>query len=106
MCLQFQHDKNVLSLGTFCVFFLVALVASSKFEELFQPGWAMDHFVHEGDLLKLKLDKYSGGGELQSIGNKFENQGRGLRKPKHVIADALVNNMQECWPTYMMDDYE
>lgn len=47
-------------LGLSLCFLFVGLVASSKFEELFQPGWAMDHFVHEGDLLKLKLDNYSG----------------------------------------------
>lgn len=32
----------------------------SKFDDLFQPSWAMDHFVYEGDLLKMKLDNYSG----------------------------------------------
>ncbi|RYR21748.1 hypothetical protein Ahy_B03g067080 isoform A [Arachis hypogaea] len=36
--------------------------ATAKFEELFQPSWALDHFIHEGDLLKLKLDNYSGAG--------------------------------------------
>lgn len=39
---------------------LVGLVSSAKFEELYQPSWAVDHFIHEGELLKLKLDKYSG----------------------------------------------
>lgn len=38
----------------------VAVAASAKFDELFQPSWAFDHFLHEGDLLKLKLDNYSG----------------------------------------------
>lgn len=48
------------------VIFWVALVwvgsvsSSSKFDELFQPGWALDHFVYEGDTLKMKLDNYSG----------------------------------------------
>lgn len=49
-------------LGIFVGLLLVGLTASSKFDELFQPGWAMDHFIHEGELLKLKLDNYSGAG--------------------------------------------
>lgn len=44
--------------------FLVALVgsvsSSSKFDDLFQPNWAFDHFTYEGDTLKMKLDNYSG----------------------------------------------
>lgn len=39
---------------------LVGSVSSAKFDELFQPSWAMDHFVYEGELLKLKLDNSSG----------------------------------------------
>ncbi|KAG6657870.1 hypothetical protein CIPAW_04G119900 [Carya illinoinensis] len=41
---------------------VVGLVSSAKFEELFQPSWALDHFIHEGELLKLKLDNHSGAG--------------------------------------------
>lgn len=41
---------------------MVGSVSSAKFEELFQPSWATDHFVYEGELLKLKLDNYSGAG--------------------------------------------
>lgn len=37
-----------------------AAAGSSKFEELFQPSWAMDHFAYEGDMLKMKLDNFSG----------------------------------------------
>lgn len=40
----------------------VGTASSAKFEELFQPGWAADHHVREGDVLKLKLDYYSGAG--------------------------------------------
>lgn len=40
--------------------FCVSMSSSSKFDELFRPSWAFDHFVHEGDLLKLKLDNSSG----------------------------------------------
>ena len=50
-------------LGVFVgLLLLVGLAASAKFDELFQPSWAMDHFIHEGELLKLKLDNYSGAG--------------------------------------------
>ncbi|KAE8687769.1 Xyloglucan endotransglucosylase/hydrolase protein A [Hibiscus syriacus] len=41
---------------------LLGLGSSAKFDELFQPAWANDHFLYEGDLLKLKLDNYSGAG--------------------------------------------
>lgn len=50
----------VFFLGTLVGLVLVGLVSSAKFEELFQPSWAMDHFIYEGELLKLKLDNYSG----------------------------------------------
>ncbi|KAG5233524.1 Xyloglucan endotransglucosylase/hydrolase protein [Salix suchowensis] len=50
-------------LGFFIGFFLMGgLVSSAKFDELFQPSWAQDHFAYEGELLKLKLDSYSGAG--------------------------------------------
>lgn len=39
---------------------LVGLVSSAKFDELFQPYWASDHFTYEGELLHMKLDNYSG----------------------------------------------
>lgn len=38
----------------------VNLVSSSKFDDLFQPSWSLDHVVYEGEQLKLKLDHYSG----------------------------------------------
>ncbi|KAF5948426.1 hypothetical protein HYC85_014383 [Camellia sinensis] len=41
---------------------MVGSVESSRFDELFQPRWAMDHFTYEGELLKMKLDNYSGAG--------------------------------------------
>lgn len=56
------------SLGFFFVGLTLLLVgvanamanSSNKFDQLFQPSWAFDHFIHERDLLKLKLDKFSG----------------------------------------------
>lgn len=52
----------------FCVAFavLVGFGSSKNFDELFQPSWAMDHVMFEGELLKLKLDNYSGM-ELSSV---------------------------------------
>jgi hypothetical protein len=48
-------------LGFFVGFYLmVGLVSSVKFDELFQPSWAQDHLAYEGELLRLKLDSYSG----------------------------------------------
>ncbi|GAB4859491.1 Xyloglucan endotransglucosylase protein 6 [Ancistrocladus abbreviatus] len=44
------------------MFMMVGMANSAKFYELFKPSWALDHFIYEGDLLKLKLDKYSGAG--------------------------------------------
>jgi len=38
------------------------MASTSYFDRLFQPSWAFDHFVQEGDLLKLKLDNYCGAG--------------------------------------------
>ncbi|KAJ8437721.1 hypothetical protein Cgig2_009435 [Carnegiea gigantea] len=44
----------------FALAVIVELANSSTFDELFQPSWAPDNSVFEGDLLKLKLDNYSG----------------------------------------------
>ncbi|KAG7010713.1 Xyloglucan endotransglucosylase/hydrolase protein 9 [Cucurbita argyrosperma subsp. argyrosperma] len=47
-------------------FFLCSLMAGSiesrNFHDLFQPSWAFDHFIYEGELLKLRLDNSSGAG--------------------------------------------
>lgn len=40
-------------------------VESATFDEVFRPTWAPDHFVYEGDVLRLKLDIYSG--EAQTL---------------------------------------
>lgn len=41
---------------------VVTSVSSKKFDELFQARWALDHFVYQGDTLKMKLDNFSGAG--------------------------------------------
>lgn len=59
--LQIMSSKMSWFFGLFvCLMLSVSLSTSSKFDELFQPSWAFDHFLHEGDLLKLKLDNSSG----------------------------------------------
>ncbi|KAH6834178.1 xyloglucan endotransglucosylase/hydrolase 9 [Perilla frutescens var. hirtella] len=48
--------------GIVAAFAVMGCVSSSRFEELFQPDWALDHFTYEGELVKMKLDSYSGAG--------------------------------------------
>ncbi|CAN0914673.1 Xyloglucan endotransglucosylase protein 6 [Linum grandiflorum] len=55
-------SRASLLLALFMGFAAVAIVSSAKFDDLFQPSWAFDHFVYEGEQLKLKLDNYSGSG--------------------------------------------
>ena len=47
-----------------CCFFILSLrfLASNfaQFTDIFEPGWAIDHFMFEGELLKLKLNKFFG----------------------------------------------
>ncbi|TQD75846.1 hypothetical protein C1H46_038615 [Malus baccata] len=50
------------SLSAFVIFALLGLVSSAKFEELFQPTWALDHFNYEGEQVHMKLDNFSGAG--------------------------------------------
>ncbi|KAI3440682.1 uncharacterized protein J3R85_003116 [Psidium guajava] len=55
-------SKMSLLFGLLVSLALVGLVMSARFDELYQPSWAMDHFAYEGDVLRLKLDNYSGAG--------------------------------------------
>ncbi|XP_077226905.1 xyloglucan endotransglucosylase protein 6-like [Tasmannia lanceolata] len=52
----------VLVICYFSVAVLAAGNSSSSFDELFQPSWASDHVMYEGEVLKLKLDSSSGAG--------------------------------------------
>ncbi|KAH0646926.1 hypothetical protein KY290_026254 [Solanum tuberosum] len=47
---------------SFVMLFMVGLVSSAKFEELYQPSWAFDHLTTEGEILRMKLDHLSGTG--------------------------------------------
>lgn len=60
MAVRVLSKMPVVSFGLFVGLALVGLVTSARFDELYQPSWAMDHFVYEGEVLKLKLDNYSG----------------------------------------------
>lgn len=48
------------SLSAFVSLALLGLVSSAKFDELFQPTWALDHFTYEGEQVHMKLDNFSG----------------------------------------------
>lgn len=60
MAISLTGNNMSAFLGLFVGLALVGLASSAKFDELFQPSWALDHFTYEGELLKLKLDNYSG----------------------------------------------
>ncbi|PIA58408.1 hypothetical protein AQUCO_00500378v1 [Aquilegia coerulea] len=42
--------------------FMSVMSSAAKFDELFEPSWALDHVSFEGEELKLKLDNFSGAG--------------------------------------------
>ncbi|XP_010910122.2 xyloglucan endotransglucosylase protein 6 [Elaeis guineensis] len=46
----------------FLVSFSVTGVSGAKFDEVIQASWASDHMIYDGELLKLKLDNFSGAG--------------------------------------------
>ncbi|MQL97726.1 hypothetical protein Taro_030417 [Colocasia esculenta] len=49
-----------------CMVAVLLLLASpascAGFDELFQPSWAADHVLYDGELVQLKLDNYTGCG--------------------------------------------
>nr|CBL95263.1 hypothetical protein [Pinus pinaster] len=54
-----------LRLQSCCFFVLVFCFWVSncaEFNDIFEPSWAIDHVMNEGELLKLKLDNFSGAG--------------------------------------------
>uniref|UniRef100_A0A7N0TJU7 Xyloglucan endotransglucosylase/hydrolase n=1 Tax=Kalanchoe fedtschenkoi TaxID=63787 RepID=A0A7N0TJU7_KALFE len=61
MAVSYASSSSV-SATLLVLMMVVSLSSAAKFEELFQPSWAQDHFEYEGELLKLKLDNYSGAG--------------------------------------------
>ncbi|WVY99458.1 hypothetical protein V8G54_025528 [Vigna mungo] len=89
-------------LGLFVGFLFLGLAASVKFDELFQPSWSMDHFIHEGELLKLKLDNYSGAG----FGSKSKYMfGKVAIQLKLVEGDS-AGTMSSDGPTHNEFDFE
>lgn len=47
------------------IFLAVAMAAVSdaaRFDEQFEASWALDHIIYDGELVKLKLDNFSGAG--------------------------------------------
>lgn len=53
-------SKWAVIFGILAAFPVVGCANSSRFDELFQPIWALDHFAYEGELVEMKLDSYSG----------------------------------------------
>jgi len=56
-----------LSIMKRCFFFVLPLCVCpvsncAEFNDIFEPSWANDHVMYEGELLKLKLDNISGAG--------------------------------------------
>lgn len=49
-------------LAVFATFVILGCESSSKFDELFKPSWAFDHFAYDnaGEVIDMKLDNYSG----------------------------------------------
>eukprot|EP01018_Ginkgo_biloba_P002974 Gb_40789 [translate_table: standard] len=47
-----------------CFILFLCFIASqcARFNDFFEPSWALDHVMYEGELLKLKLDNTSGAG--------------------------------------------
>lgn len=41
-------------------FVMVGCESSSRFDELFKPSWAFDHFTYDGEAINMKLDNHSG----------------------------------------------
>lgn len=70
MALAFSHfvSLGVVVLVLSIVGVMAGSVRTSRFDELFQPMWALDHFAYEGELLKMKLDNYSGNHPFGSSG--------------------------------------
>ncbi|KAH0455680.1 hypothetical protein IEQ34_015712 [Dendrobium chrysotoxum] len=49
----------------FCALSAAAIAAvgnSPRFDELFKSSWGEDHMLHDGELIRLKLDAFSGAG--------------------------------------------
>lgn len=61
------REKKMVGMGWFlCMMMMVWVIScgealpAAKFEELYRSSWAMDHCVNDGQVTKLKLDKFSG----------------------------------------------
>ncbi|XP_057792559.1 xyloglucan endotransglucosylase protein 6 [Salvia miltiorrhiza] len=51
-------------LAVSAAFFIAGCAGSSKFDDLFKPSWAFDHFAYDnqGEVVNMKLDNFSGAG--------------------------------------------
>nr|GMD38461.1 xyloglucan endotransglucosylase/hydrolase protein 9-like [Ipomoea batatas] len=65
LSLSIMAFSRVVIFGVFCVGVLMvglSSAATARFDDLFQPTSATDHLLVEGDVLRMKLDSYSGAG--------------------------------------------
>lgn len=60
LCFKLSPMASSVFLTLWVSLLLLGFASSAKFDELFQPSWALDHFNYNGDILQLKLDNYSG----------------------------------------------
>ncbi|WCJ37672.1 Xyloglucan endotransglucosylase/hydrolase [Euphorbia peplus] len=58
------HQKMAILIGYVVVGLIMfgSVSSAARFDELYQTTWAPDHFLYEGELLRMKLDNYSGAG--------------------------------------------
>eukprot|EP01018_Ginkgo_biloba_P003169 Gb_22329 [translate_table: standard] len=55
-------EKPYIFILCFCDLLIGLQCVVTNFSDLFEASWALDHVMHEGELLKLKLDRTSGAG--------------------------------------------
>ncbi|KVH95959.1 Beta-glucanase [Cynara cardunculus var. scolymus] len=46
----------------FLSLYVCSVISTAKFDQLFQPYWAADHFSFDGEAVNMKLDNFSGAG--------------------------------------------
>ncbi|KAF5183400.1 Xyloglucan endotransglucosylase/hydrolase [Thalictrum thalictroides] len=62
MAISSCSNLVLLLLSLWVLGFMSVMSSAAKFDELFEPSWALDHVSFEGEELKLKLDNFSGAG--------------------------------------------
>lgn len=58
--MAFSSSSSLIALALLLSLSVSSVTSTSKFDELFQPYWAADHFSFDGDAVNMKLDNFSG----------------------------------------------